>query len=185
MRMFLLGVALVLVAACNTKPSPRAATCDRPEPNLFEELPPSLRALAPPQMDPDASDALAQEAQDRLYSLAHAQIARFDREKSFLVFPNGATEADWKALGVDPGETRYVYKAVAEGPRLKIVAEANLDSDPFADRWLVEYDGKNRCPTITQLALDSVNASFEKPGAGVPYTVVGPGENQPRAAGYP
>ena len=114
-----------------------------------------------------------------LRALASAEIEHFDRTKQFLAFQKGDA-THWKKLDVKfPRPVKHSYKA-ARGPKgaFRILAEANLDKDPFVDRWYIEVkEGSRECPSPALLASDTNNATFED---GTPR-IVPPGEPQPKA----
>lgn len=129
------------------------------------------------------TDDLSLTADENLFALGQAEIAYYDREKRFVTFTKG-TPADWKTLGVKlPAPARHSFRASVKGDTLSILAEGNLDKDDFVDRWLLQYNGKDRCPSATVLAVDALNATFEgKPTGNVPYLIVPQGKPQPRLA---
>lgn len=138
-----------------------------------------LRGLPPHLMEERRSVEEASGTADaNLQLLAQAQIAYHQKHGKYLAFAK-ADAKTLSTLGVTlPGRVHHTFTSYVSADGFRILAEGNLDKDPFLDRWLVEHKtaSKDRCPAPSTLAADSVNLSFE--GAGM--AVIPAGKPQPR-----
>lgn len=147
-------------------PDIKAGNCPLPERRRFDDFPFRYRALkdAPAAEVAAAAkvDEASQSAGPNLVALAEAQVRYHAKNGTYLAFTNG-DDATWTTLGVRLWRTaHHSYSAGVTKDGFRILAEANLDGDPFTDRWLIEYKtGAKGCPEPAVLAGDSIDATFE------------------------
>lgn len=163
------AVALVLdEKGVLTAPPPdiKAGNCPLPILQPFDNFPFRGRALqgaSPAQVARAAKiDEVSQSAAANLVALAQAEVVHHAKHGTYLPFVKG-DDATWKALGVTlPRPVKHSLSAGITREGFRILAEGNLDDDPFLDRWLIEYrTGSGGCPPTNVLAADSIDATFE------------------------
>lgn len=112
-----------------------------------EELEKTLQAIRVDLKSLSASDNLRaiMEAQDR-YREAHGEYLAFER----------GDEQTWAALGVTlPGPVLHEFRTTIYDGMFTVVAEGNLDDDPFTDLWYGHMrDGEYMPGQLTSDALD-------------------------------
>lgn len=162
-------------------PREMAGNCPVPELVPFTDFPLRLQALrgasATDISRAELIDEVSQTASANLVALAQAEVAYRAKTKKFLPFMNG-TEATWKTLGVKfPRDVKHSFSAAVTKDGFRLLAEGNLDGDPFKDRWLLDYQTKTGgCPPATTLASDAINVTFE---SGAP-ALISEGMPQPK-----